>query len=201
MTSNSTASDRHRPAQAASAPEPERRGSLTCGLTGRRCRRRHDAPRCSSAAARSASRPEPEPRCRHAARSQPRRRRPATRCAACAWRCADVRGTARSSGVISGRRARAARSASRSLLLKLDEKLVDGRVGIEPDRQRVRAHERAAEDAAGQPREVVALERLERGRRDLRAPSRCRRSDTPRASRACFSSGAEIRSSGAVLYL
>ena len=42
--------------------------------------------------------------------------------------------------------------------------LLDRRFGIEADLDRVGAHERAAEDAAGQARDVVALERLERRR-------------------------------------
>src|SRR5690606_35773549 len=40
-------------------------------------------------------------------------------------------------------------------------------VGIEPDLQRVGANERAAEDTARQPLEVVALECLERRHRNL----------------------------------
>src|SRR5262245_37833979 len=44
---------------------------------------------------------------------------------------------------------------------KMRDEILDRRFGIEADLDRVRTHERAAEDAARQPRDVVALERLE----------------------------------------
>src|SRR6185295_14963177 len=57
----------------------------------------------------------------------------------------------------------------RGLVLKAIEELADRLLGIEPDLEGVRAHERTAEDAARQLRNVVALERLERAGGNLRA--------------------------------
>src|SRR4029079_3348622 len=47
------------------------------------------------------------------------------------------------------------------------DELLDRCIGIEPDFDRVRADERAAEDAARQARDVVAVERFERANRYL----------------------------------
>jgi len=46
---------------------------------------------------------------------------------------------------------------------KLRDEVLDRRFGIESDFDRVRADERATEDAAWQPGDVVALERVEHG--------------------------------------
>src|SRR5207245_2854757 len=51
---------------------------------------------------------------------------------------------------------------------ELRDELLDRRLGIEPDLDRVRADEGSAEDASGQTRDVVALERFERGDGNLR---------------------------------
>ena len=53
------------------------------------------------------------------------------------------------------------------LPVKTFEEFADGLVGIEPDLDRIRADEGAAEDAAGQLGDVVALERFEGPDRDL----------------------------------
>ena len=52
------------------------------------------------------------------------------------------------------------------------EELAHGRFRVEPNLRRVGAHEGAAENAARKARRIVALERLQRGDRDLRADRR-----------------------------
>src|SRR5205085_10215980 len=50
---------------------------------------------------------------------------------------------------------------------ELREKLANRLLRIDADLRGIRADERAREDATGQPRDLVALERFERAHRDL----------------------------------
>src|SRR5262249_37391954 len=54
-------------------------------------------------------------------------------------------------------------SGGNGVVRKLPHEFVEGRFGIEADFEGVRTDDAAAEDAAGQTRDVVAFERLERG--------------------------------------
>ena len=73
-------------------------------------------------------------------------------------------------------------AARPGVVRKLRDELLNGRVRIEPHLHGVRADERAAEDAAGQPRHIVALERLEDRDRNLgRVRDRPKRDTTPLA--------------------
>jgi hypothetical protein len=55
--------------------------------------------------------------------------------------------------------------------------LLDEPVGVEPERQRHRAHVAATEDAARQLRVLLALEELQLARRNLRRVGECRERD------------------------
>lgn len=54
------------------------------------------------------------------------------------------------------------RRRRRSVSRQLGEEILDGAIGIEPNLLRVGPNECAREDAAWKPREIAALERLER---------------------------------------
>src|SRR5476649_1929898 len=54
------------------------------------------------------------------------------------------------------------------IVRELRDELMDRLFGIEADLERIRADERAAEDAAGQARDGISLERLEGADRNLR---------------------------------
>ena len=109
--------------------------------------------------------------------------RPAPR-AACAAPAADARGTARSSAVISGRRV-VVRAASRSTRAISREELVDGRFGIETDGDGVARTNARPKMPPGSRGSRCARAPRARRPKSWCAP-RCPRSDTPRASRACF---------------
>src|SRR5258706_532177 len=68
---------------------------------------------------------------------------------------------------------------SDGVVRKLRDEVLNGRFGIETDFDRVRSHERATENATGQPGDVVALERLEHADRNLRRARDLTKGDAP----------------------